>query len=115
MLRVRLAFNHRTGTVELAADVRPDQPHRAQLASAIGSEARAQEDVAVDLEVATVQGGARRVGDGGAGAVHLAADVRPGQPHRAQLAIAVGGEARAQEDTAGDLQEPARARGQKGS
>ncbi len=34
-------------------------------------------------EVLTVQGGARGVGDGGAGAVQLAADVRPVQPYRA--------------------------------
>jgi hypothetical protein len=79
----RRVVDRGAGAVQLAADVRPGQPHRAPLASAVGGEARAQGDVVVDLEALTVQGGAREVCDGGAGAVQLAADVRPVHPYGA--------------------------------
>lgn len=103
MLRIRPACHHRTGTVELAADVRPGQPDRAQLAISISSKARAQEDVAADVKALTVQSGARRVGDGGAGAFQLDADARPSQPYRAPLICPVGRKARVQQGTASDM------------
>lgn len=80
------------GAVQLVTDACPAQPHRAQLTGAMGGEARAKEDPAGHLEETGPQCGPRGSADGGAGAVQLAADACPAQPHRAQLVGAVGGE-----------------------
>lgn len=88
----------------MATNVRPGQPYRAQFAVAVGGESSAEEDVAVDVEALTVQGRARTVGDGGAGAVQLSGDVGSSQPHRAQFTGAMSGEACAEEDAASDME-----------
>ncbi|MGH3926020.1 MAG: hypothetical protein ACRDTT_24705 [Pseudonocardiaceae bacterium] len=51
--------------------------------------ARAQADLAGDLEALSDQGRARRVAHGRAGAVQRAANARPAQPYRALLADTV--------------------------
>ena len=62
---------------------------------------------------ADLHGRARGVGDGGAGATELSADARPGQPHCA-IAIAIGSEARAEEDLAVHVEGAPARRGQQG-
>jgi hypothetical protein len=53
----------------VAADLHLGQPHRAQLTVTVGGEAARRETFAGDLEVLTMQGGPRGIGDGDAGAI----------------------------------------------